>query len=82
CGRTATCPQCSTSAHHKPMTVYSGGTSLQCHHCNARQPMPLSCPDCGSTALQPQGIGTERLEARLIEAFPKHPVLRSIRTTG
>ncbi|AAF85486.1 primosomal protein N' [Xylella fastidiosa] len=81
CGWTATCQQCSTSVHRTPMTVYTGGTYLQCHHCDARQPMPLSCPDCGSTALQPQGIGTERLEARLIEAFPKHPVVRIDRNT-
>ncbi|WP_395585510.1 hypothetical protein, partial [Pseudomonas syringae group genomosp. 7] len=43
-----------------PMTVHGGGRRLQCHHCGARQPAPLACPACGSLALQPQGIGTER----------------------
>ncbi|HHW4680694.1 MAG TPA: replication restart helicase PriA, partial [Xylella taiwanensis] len=81
CGWTATCHRCSTILHRTPMTVYAGGAYLQCHHCGARQPMPLSCPDCGSPALQPQGIGTERLEARLIQAFPNHPVIRIDRNT-
>ncbi|HHW4678487.1 MAG TPA: primosomal protein N' [Xylella sp.] len=76
CGWTATCNHCSTVMHRTPMTVYAGKTHLQCHHCGARQPIPLSCPDCGSLRLQPQGIGTERLEARLIEVFPNYPVVR------
>jgi primosomal protein N' (replication factor Y) len=57
CGWTAPCNRCDA-----PMTVHGGGRRLQCHHCGARQPAPLACPACGSLALQPQGIGTERLE--------------------
>ncbi|MEE7561564.1 primosomal protein N', partial [Xanthomonas sp. Kuri4-2] len=45
------------------------------------QPVPLACPDCGSLALQPQGIGTERLEERLVATFPDHPVVRIDRGT-
>ncbi|MCD7100417.1 primosomal protein N' [Stenotrophomonas sp. MMGLT7] len=76
CGWTAECRRCSTPLHSTAMTVHGGGRRLQCHHCGARQPVPLACPDCGSLALQPQGIGTERLEERLVEAFPDFPVLR------
>jgi primosomal protein N' (replication factor Y) len=61
--------------------VHAGGRRLQCHHCGARQPAPLACPDCGSLALQPQGIGTERLEERLLQAFPDVPVVRIDRGT-
>lgn len=81
CGWTAACKRCSTPEHRTPMTVHGAGRRLQCHHCGARQPVPLACPDCGSLALQPQGVGTERLEARLVEAFPDYPVLRIDRGT-
>ncbi|WP_045770653.1 primosomal protein N' [Xanthomonas albilineans] len=81
CGWTAPCQRCSTPLHTTPMTVHAGGRRLQCHHCGARQPAPLACPDCGSLTLQPQGIGTERLEERLVHAFPEVPVLRIDRGT-
>lgn len=76
CGWTAPCRRCDA-----PMTVHAGGRRLQCHHCGARQPAPLACPDCGSLALQPQGIGTERLEEHLVEAFADYPVIRIDRGT-
>ena len=81
CGWTAPCKRCSTPLHSTPMTVHGAGRRLQCHHCGARQPVPLACPDCASLALQPQGIGTERLEERLLQVFPDHPVLRIDRGT-
>ncbi|WP_225765001.1 primosomal protein N' [Stenotrophomonas sp. Marseille-Q4652] len=76
CGWTAPCKRCDAS-----MTVHGAGRRLQCHHCGARQPVPLACPDCASLALQPQGIGTERLEERLLAEFPDVPVLRIDRST-
>ncbi|KRG65682.1 primosome assembly protein PriA [Stenotrophomonas humi] len=81
CGWTAPCKRCSTPLHTTPMTVHGGGRRLQCHHCGARQSVPLACPDCASLALQPQGIGTERLEERLLQLFPDYPVLRIDRGT-
>ncbi|MCZ7844977.1 primosomal protein N', partial [Stenotrophomonas maltophilia] len=76
CGWTAPCQRCDA-----PMTVHGGGRRLQCHHCGARQPAPLACPACGSLALQPQGIGTERLEEHLTAAFADFPVVRIDRGT-
>lgn len=76
CGWTAPCQRCDA-----PMTVHGAGRRLQCHHCGARQSAPLACPDCASLALQPQGIGTERLEEHLVQAFPQVPVLRIDRGT-
>lgn len=63
------------------MTVHGAGRRLQCHHCGARQSVPSACPDCGGLALQPQGIGTERIEEMLAEKFPHVPVLRIDRGT-
>lgn len=71
CGWSAQCTRCDA-----PMTVHAGGRRLQCHHCGHRQPAPPACPDCGSLALQPQGVGTERLEEHLARAFPAVPVVR------
>jgi primosomal protein N' (replication factor Y) len=76
CGWSAHCPRCSTPQRASPMTVHGGGRRLQCHHCGARQTPPPACPDCASLALQPQGIGTERLEELLAERFAEVPVLR------
>lgn len=71
------CHDCGWSAHCKrcdaTMTVHGGGRRLQCHHCGHRQPAPLACPDCGGLALQPQGIGTERLEEMLADKFAVDP---------
>ena len=76
CGWSAQCRRCSTPLQGTPMTVHAGGRRLQCHHCGARQPVPLACPDCASLALQPQGIGTERIEELLAQRFDAVPVLR------
>jgi primosomal protein N' (replication factor Y) len=76
CGWSAQCKRCDS-----PLTVHGGGRRLQCHHCGARQTTPPACPDCGGLALQPQGIGTERIEEMLLEKFPDVPVLRIDRGT-
>ena len=64
CGWSAQCPRCDA-----PMTVHAGGRRLQCHHCGHRKPSPPACPDCASLALQPQGVGTERIEEVLAAKF-------------
>ena len=81
CGWSAQCPRCSTPLQGTPMTVHAGGGRLVCHHCGHRQARPQACPDCASLALQPQGIGTERLEELLAERFADWPVLRIDRGT-
>jgi primosomal protein N' (replication factor Y) (superfamily II helicase) len=76
CGWSAQCRRCSTPLRASPMTVHGGGRRLQCHHCGARQTPPPACPDCAGFALQPQGVGTERLEELLAAHFTDVPVLR------
>lgn len=81
CGWSAQCKRCGTPTKSSPMTVHGAGRRLQCHHCGARQSVPPACPDCGGLALQPQGIGTERIEEMLIEKFADVPVVRIDRST-
>jgi primosomal protein N' (replication factor Y) len=76
CGWTAQCRRCSTPEHGNPMTVHAAGRRLQCHHCGARNSAPPACADGGGLALLAQGVGTERLEERLVERFPDVNVLR------
>ncbi|MBP3975582.1 primosomal protein N' [Pseudoxanthomonas spadix] len=76
CGWSAHCNRCDA-----PMTVHAAGRRLQCHHCGHRRPAPPACPDCGGLALQPQGVGTERLEELLADSFAQVPVLRIDRST-
>ncbi|MCD9027333.1 primosomal protein N' [Luteimonas sp. BDR2-5] len=76
CGWSAHCPRCSTPEHSRPMTVHAGGRRLQCHHCGHRASAPPACPDCASLGLQPQGVGTERIEELLAARFADVPVLR------
>jgi primosomal protein N' (replication factor Y) len=76
CGWSAHCPRCSMPDKPTPMTVHAHGRRLQCHHCGHRRPSPPACPDCASLGLQPQGNGTERIEAELQARFDDVPVLR------
>ena len=76
CGWSAHCPRCSTEDRPTPMTAHAQGKRLQCHHCGHRRPAPLACPDCAGLALQPQGNGTERIEAELQARFGEVSVLR------
>ena len=76
CGWSAHCPRCSTPDRPHPMTVHAGGRRLQCHHCGHRASAPPACPDCASLGLQPQGVGTERIEELLATRFGDVPVLR------
>ncbi|MEP6880911.1 MAG: primosomal protein N', partial [Dokdonella sp.] len=76
CGWSAQCPRCD-----RPLTVHRGAARLRCHHCAAEQRIPSACPECASTALAPQGQGTERIEEVLQERFPDVPVVRVDRDT-
>ena len=76
CGWSAQCPRCDTTTSGSAMTVHAGGRRLQCHHCGLRRAAPPACPDCAGLALQPQGVGTEKLEESLAARFPDVPVMR------
>jgi primosomal protein N' (replication factor Y) len=72
CGRAWSCPRCEVS-----LTLHRGASqSMRCHHCGHAEPVPGSCPDCGSTSVAQHGTGTQRLEAELREALAPMPVFR------
>ncbi len=71
CNWVAECRRCDAR-----MTVHRHERLLWCHHCGFRQALPTSCPECGGTNLNPLGQGTQRIERRLAECLPEHPILR------
>ena len=72
CGTLASCPHCSVS-----LTLHrAGGMRLRCHYCDYETAMGTKCTKCGSERLAMVGLGTERLEESLAEAFPAARVVR------
>jgi len=69
CGRVWQCPQCDVA-----LVLHRHEGTVGCHHCGHREPIPESCPTCGSVSIARHGTGTERLEHEL--AGLGRPVLR------
>ncbi|MGB7588252.1 MAG: primosomal protein N' [Solirubrobacterales bacterium] len=71
CGRYWGCRQCDVS-----MIVHRHPDRLVCHHCAYSEPLPRTCPDCGSTTLSRVGAGTEQVEALFSERLAPMPIFR------
>jgi primosomal protein N' (replication factor Y) len=71
CGRHWGCPDCDVS-----LVLHRGAERLACHHCAHTEPVPASCPDCGSVSVARHGAGAEQVEAILREALEPLPVFR------
>lgn len=71
CGYIAQCKHCDAK-----LTLHYKKRLLKCHHCDYTIPLQSTCPSCQGHNVQPLGVGTERLEAALLEEFPGYPVLR------
>jgi primosomal protein N' (replication factor Y) len=71
CGYVADCRHC--DAH---LTLHRQAAELRCHHCDWRQSLPRTCPDCNSAALSTRGVGTEQTEAVLHKLYPSIPIHR------
>lgn len=71
CGHVPMCKSCSTS-----LTYHLSTKSLRCHHCGHRERAPDVCPKCEGRRIRPLGLGTERVEAVVKEAFPSARVGR------
>ena len=76
CGWVSACTQCTAYlVLHRGRGMLTGG-KLMCHHCGHMEAVPVACPSCGNVDILAYGQGTQRLEARLAEAFPQARVLR------
>jgi primosomal protein N' (replication factor Y) len=71
CGWVAECPRCDV-----PFTYHEGIGSLICHRCGRQKRMPRQCPECGSSRVRAFGLGTEGLEARVVERWPTARIVR------
>lgn len=71
CGHVLECPDCSM-----PYTYHQADDCCRCHICGGWMPTPRRCPECGATALEYRGIGTQRAEAALRKCFREARILR------
>ncbi|MFT4034971.1 MAG: primosomal protein N' [Patulibacter sp.] len=60
CGHAFGCPNCDVT-----LVLHRQRGTLDCHHCGHVEPVPRSCPSCGSVSIARHGVGTERLEQEL-----------------
>ena len=65
CGLSRRCGNCDVA-----LTLHGDG-GLHCHHCGHREPIPETCPACGSVELAHIGAGTQRLEKELERSVPE-----------
>jgi len=65
CGYIFVCPNCDV-----PMVYHKGEGILKCHYCGHIEPLPSTCPACGSSNLKKGGVGTERVESEVSKLFP------------
>ncbi len=70
CGTVIKCPHCDIS-----LTYHRDGT-LRCHYCGFSRPYSRECPVCRRPHVAAFGLGTEKVEAALLEEFPGVRVLR------
>ncbi len=74
CGWAARCASCGVAkiAHESA----SGTMILQCHHCDAKSPLPERCEKCGHAVLRSLGAGTQKIVSELQSVLPAAKVLR------
>lgn len=70
CGHVMKCPHCSVS-----LSEHKNG-KLVCHYCGYEEPSVKVCPSCGSRYILGFRAGTEAVEEKLHQMYPKARVLR------
>lgn len=77
CASPVSCPACSVT-----LTEHRRAGALRCHYCDFAIPLTEACPACGQLTLQRVGVGTERIEDALQQAFPEARIGRLDRDTA
>ena len=67
CGYVVKCPNCDLSLTYH---LSGGDSQLHCHYCGAAEPLPETCPECGSSYIRFFGAGTQKVEEELKRLFP------------
>jgi len=74
------CPECNWIPHCNQCSVtlthHLHEKTLVCHYCGYSEPVPQTCPACGSPRVRSVGVGTERIEDDLRAFFPESRTLR------
>lgn len=68
CSQCEWIPQCISC--DVSLTYHKYANELRCHYCGYRRKLIAQCDSCGSTNLQIQGFGTEKVEDELKIYFP------------
>ncbi len=76
CGHIIKCPRCDM-----PLTYHRPHMMLSCHHCGRQERPHQECPQCGSRRIKYFGLGTEEVEARVQQRWPKARITRWDRDT-
>ena len=72
CGVALSCKQCSVAlTYHR-----RAGGRMRCHYCDFAAPLAVRCPECHKGEVMLEGLGTEKLESAIAEAFPDARVAR------
>ena len=71
CGFVVKCKHCDIA-----MTYHRQSSSLECHYCGLKEPIPSMCPACGSKHIRFFGSGTEKVEEYLNKHFKPYGIGR------
>lgn len=71
CGYVCECPHCSLA-----LTFHRTSNTLVCHLCGVTKKLPSICPECRDPGILQRGMGTQRVEAAIQQAFPGARLVR------
>ena len=71
CGYVMTCHDCGVA-----LTFHKGQNKSVCHYCGHQEKVPTVCPVCKGKYIRHFGTGTEKVEEKIKELFPKTAVAR------
>ncbi len=71
CGTAAQCASCQI-----PFGLLTAPPQMRCPYCGTIESVPVVCPACSGSHLEPSGFGTERLEQEIRREFPDATVGR------